>query len=237
MKSKLRILVFGILCLSFIPSFAQLNSISAIKIIEKLKAGNDRFVKNKRENQNFPKQREELSKGQHPYCIVLTCSDSRVAPEYIFDEELGKLFVVRTAGNVIDSAAMGSIEYAAEHLHATMLLVLGHESCGAVKASLEGETPSPYINSIIHKIKPAVLTAKSKCKDEKCQMTTAIKENVKNQMRTAVGESAIIKEMAQERKITVVGAVYNLKSGKVEFIEGVPSGKEEPAQHEEEHKE
>ena len=105
--------------------------------LARLMNGNARFVKGQHRPANYKRERAELTKGQRPYAIVLSCSDSRVPPEIVFDESLGKLFVVRVAGNVVDPIALGSIEYAAEHLHSKLLFVLGHESCGAVKATVE----------------------------------------------------------------------------------------------------
>ncbi len=112
-------------------------------------------------------ERPELAEGQHPYAIVLACADSRVAPELIFDESLGKLFVVRVAGNVADPVVLGSIEYAVEHLHANLLMVLGHENCGAVKATIGGGAFPPNIEALIKRITPAVDKVRVQRLDEK----------------------------------------------------------------------
>lgn len=183
-----------------------------------LQTGNQHFIANEPQKQDFIKQREELSKGQAPKVIVVTCSDSRVSPEIIFDKGLGEVFVIRTAGNVLDSVAIGSIEYAAEHLGSQILLVLGHTSCGAVTATLAGETPSPYINSIIHKIQPALATCKEHHIEESKLLDATIEENVKNQINKVVKDSKIIHELNAEGKLIVIGAVYDIKTGVVNYV-------------------
>lgn len=178
-----------------------------------LSPGNAKFVKDPEQK----KKREELSKGQHPKTIVVACSDSRVSPEIIFDKGLGELFVVRTAGNVVDSVALGSIEYAAEHLHAPNLLVLGHTKCGAVTAACSGHSESPYINSILALIEPAVEKAKHEHKAGDELISTATVENVENQIKFIM-TSKIIKELVEEKKLTIKAAVYDIKTGRIEYI-------------------
>lgn len=200
--------------------FAQLPSLNNFKHINALKEGNERFVNNKVLEKDFPMDRANLSKGQNPYAIIVACSDSRVAPEYIFDEHLGKLFVIRTAGNVLDKIELGSIEYAAEHLHTPILLVLGHTSCGAVHAAVAGgDLHSQNLESIVNKIEPAVTRAKKMHKHEHEVMDEAIKENVINQIKFAEKNSKILKELIEKEKLKVIGGIYDIKSGVVEFIE------------------
>jgi carbonic anhydrase len=188
----------------------------AISIDEVLK-GNDNFRANVRKNQDFDKQREELSKGQKPHTIVVACSDSRVCPEIVLDNGLGEIFVVRTAGNVVDSVALGSIEYAAEHLHSQNLVIMGHTSCGAVTAALSGETESPYINSIIRNIQPAVKFAKNKKADKNKTLNLAIEENVRNQIKM-IKKSKIIAELTKEGHLNIVGCVYHLDTGEITYV-------------------
>jgi carbonic anhydrase len=166
---------------------------------------------------NLPKQREELTAGQQPYAIILGCSDSRVPPELLFDESLGQLFIVRDAGNVADSVTLGSIEYAAEHLHAKLLVVLGHTSCGAVKATLAGGDVPPNIGAIANRIAPAANRAKAKHLDEKETALEASVENVREQMDACVGQSTLIRELVEKNELKLVGAIYDLETGKVEF--------------------
>ena len=131
--------------------------------MKKLMAGNQRFVSEAYNRGDIGLSRRlELSKGQHPFAIIVDCSDSRVAPEFIFDQGLGDLFVIRTAGNIVDDIAIGSVEYAVEHLGVRLVLVLGHEDCGAVKATVAGGKAEGHIDAIVQAIKPAVAIAKKK---------------------------------------------------------------------------
>ena len=141
-------------------------------------AGNRRFVAGRPQARDLVSLRQKLVSGQSPKAIILSCSDSRVGPELIFDQSLGDIFVVRTAGNVADAIALGSIEYAVEHLHSPLLVVLGHQKCGAVNAACSGEKmPSSNLDAIVEKIRPAVNQAKTYAKADDL-VESAIKENV-----------------------------------------------------------
>jgi carbonic anhydrase len=188
--------------------------------LRSLKVGNEHFIKGTNGKYNFVKLREMFAKSQQPHTIILTCADSRVVPEYIFDQGLGQIFVVRNAGNIMDSATIGSIEYAIEHLKAKRLLVLGHTHCGAVTAAFEGETESPFINSIIHSIYPAVIKVRNKFPDKEKGIQAAIELNVKNQMLKAIELSKIIREAVEQYKLQVIGGVYDIETGKIEFLKG-----------------
>jgi carbonic anhydrase len=187
--------------------------------ITKLNEGNDRYVSGKTSSKDFSREREELVKGQKPYAIILTCSDSRVPPEYIFDESLGQLFVIRDAGNVVNTDVLGSIEYAVEHLHSHLLVVMGHELCGAVKATLEGGKVPPNIGALVYKIKPAVKAAKAKKLNEEETLNAAIEENTHIQIKEALKQSKIIKENFEKGDLKIYSAIYNLHTGKVQFEE------------------
>jgi carbonic anhydrase len=193
--------------------------VSPDQAVSALHAGNDRYVHDHLAPKHFPAERHQLAAGQQPYAIVLACADSRVAPELLFDESLGKLFVVRVAGNVIDPVVLGSIEYAAEHLHSHLLVVLGHEGCGAVKATLDGGTPPPNIAELTKRIAPAVEKTKGK------GMDAAVAENVRLQMAAALSASPMLSEMAKKKEIRIVGAVYHLETGTVEWLGTSPRGK------------
>ncbi|MBI3578216.1 MAG: carbonic anhydrase [Ignavibacteriales bacterium] len=192
------------------------------ELLERLQAGNVRYVKGKPSSKDFVRERPELAKGQQPYAIVLTCSDSRVPPEFIFDESLGQLFIVRTAGNVVDSVVLGSIEYAAEHLHAGLLVVLGHEACGAVEATIAGGKVPPNIGSLVGRIQPGVNRIKAKHPEEKALLSNCVEENVRQQMEQAVAQSTVLSEMAERGELRIAGGVYSLATGTVEFL--TPSG-------------
>jgi carbonic anhydrase len=181
--------------------------------LQKLMDGNKRYVEGKLGSKDLgDNKRKELVKGQKPFAIVVTCSDSRVPPEL--------LFVVRVAGNVVDPIALGSIEYGAEHLNSPLLFILGHSKCGAVKATLEAKgEPEGNIGAIVKKITPAAKAAKKKGGTEDQIFETAIQENVKNVYKDVMSKSKIIPELAHEGKLKIVAGEYMLATGKVEMIE------------------
>ena len=200
-----------------LPTRAQ-EGVPADEALALLKGGNERFVAGRMRAKDFLRARPELAKGQHPYAIVLACADSRVAPELVFDESLGQLFVVRVAGNVADPVVLGSIEYAVEHLHTNLLVVLGHESCGAVKATISGGEAPPNIAALLKRIFPAVHKVRTQNLGEQALLTEAIKENVRYQMQLSLFESEVLSHFVREKKLKVVGGVYGLQTGKVEMI-------------------
>lgn len=196
------------------------EAVDVAKLLKRMQDGNSRFVKGTSSFRNVIKGRQETAKGQKPYVTVVTCSDSRVPPELIFDESIGQIFVVRLAGNVIDSAALGSIEYAAEHLHSGMVMVLGHESCGAVKATIEGGAVPPNIGSIVWRLQPAVQAMKAKGFKDKELISASVEENVRQQIAALTGNSDVMKELVEKNEVAVVGAVYNLETGAVSMLGG-----------------
>lgn len=190
-------------------------SVSADKAMDMLVAGNQRFVTEKFADINMGQmRREELTKGQHPFAIIVSCSDSRVPPELVFNEGLGDLFVVRTAGEVVDDVALGSIEYAIEHLGVKLVVVLGHEECGAVKATIAGGEIPGHILAITSAITPAVNQAKMQKGD---LLTNSIGANVDMIVEKLNTSEPIIKESIGKDHVKIVGAVYELKTGKVVF--------------------
>jgi carbonic anhydrase len=198
---------------------------SAAEVWDSLTAGNQRFVAGKPLARDLASLRHKLASGQSPKAIILSCSDSRVGPELIFDQSLGDLFVVRTAGNVADAVALGSIEYAVDHLHSTVLVVLGHQRCGAVNAACSGEKmPSPNLDAIVEKILPAVNQAKSYAKSEDL-IESAIKENVHQSARDLLANSEIIRDAVESGKLTVIEAEYEIESGQVVHL-NAPASKQ-----------
>lgn len=188
---------------------------SAAEVWNSLMAGNRRFVAGKPEARELASLRHKLASGQSPKAIILSCSDSRVGPELVFDQSLGDIFVVRTAGNVADKVALGSIEYAVEHLHSPLLVVLGHQKCGAVNAACSGEKmPSANLDAIVEKINPAVAQAKSYAKADDL-LESSIKENVHRSATDLSANSEIIRDAISSGKLTVIEAEYELESGQV----------------------
>lgn len=182
--------------------------------LNKLLEGNKRFVGGSMEPKNFAARREELKQGQQPIATVVTCSDSRVVPEYIFDAGLGEIFKVETAGNVVDKIGIGSVEYAVGHLHTPLLIVLGHEKCGAVKAAYQDHKES-NITNIVKKLQPAIKKAK-KGGDEAVEMEQAAVYNIKNVMRK-LKRSPVVKEALEKGMLRAVGMKYYL-DGRVEIV-------------------
>lgn len=188
--------------------------------LSKLLRGNRRFVSDQSKHPNVTaKRRTEVAKGQHPFAIVLTCADSRVSPELLFDAGLGDLFVLRVAGNVTDDAILGSIEYAVEHLHAPLIMVLGHERCGAVSATVDavksgGEVPR-HIDSLVKALRPAVDRVKADGGDVVDHAVSANAELVAEALRKS---GPVLAEHVEEGALKVVAARYDLDSGEVQVL-------------------
>jgi carbonic anhydrase len=189
-------------------------SVGPDEALSRLKAGNERFATSKvSAGKPVAARRAETAKEQHPFAIVVACADSRSAPEIVFDQNIGDLFVVRTAGNLVDDYALGSIEYAVEHLGARLIVVLGHQRCGAVKAALAGGSAPGHINSLVRDIQPAVAESKGKEGDG---LTNAIHEN-DAQVAAKIRKQAQLGEHASQ--VRIVEGYYDLDTGKVEWTE------------------
>lgn len=184
------------------------------EILDRLKTGNDRFVADKLDGklQNSTR-RDELTNGQAPYAIVLSCADSRVVPELAFDAGLGELFVVRVAGNVANSSSIASIEYAVAHCGSTIIVVMGHQSCGAVTAAVGGGDNGYNINHLLAHITPAIQAS-----GEGASITDIVKKNAELTAKDLSSRSAIIRDAVAAGTVKVVPAYYNLDSGKVDFL-------------------
>ncbi len=198
------------------------SGISADEALGRLLAGNKRYVESKMNacGETTATAREKLAKGQQPYAIILSCSDSRVPPEIIFDKGLGEIFVVRVAGNVPDPVVLGSIEYAAEHLGSPLVMVLGHERCGAVKATVDANGKGEgNIGAIVKAIAPALEKVK---KDKNCDLKDkeklvecVVDANAQMVAQNLTKQSRVIRELVHEGKLKIVAAKYDLDDGKV----------------------
>jgi carbonic anhydrase len=187
-------------------------SVSTEAALAKLKEGNARFVRNKVSTAKpTTAKRLETAQAQHPFAIILGCADSRTSPEIVFDQNIGDLFVVRTAGNLVDDHALGSIEYAVEHLGARLIVVLGHQRCGAVIAAMASDTAPGHVESLVRDIQPAVQAVKGKPGDA---TDLAIAENARL-MADKIRTDAALGDLAKD--VRVIPAVYNLDTGKVEW--------------------
>ena len=189
--------------------------------LQKLMDGNKRYVSGDLAKKNIgDDRRKELLKGQKPFAIVVTCSDSRVPPELLFDQGMGDIFVIRVAGNVVDQIELGSIEYGAEHLNAPLLILLGHSNCGAVKATLETKGKAEgNIGAIVKKIAPAAKAAQKKGGSEEEILEAAIQGNLRNVYKDLMSKSTIIPHLTKEGKLKIVAGEYSLATGKVEMID------------------
>jgi carbonic anhydrase len=192
------------------------QTVSAASALAELKAGNAHHVAHRYTHPHQTSERQrELASGQHPHAQVLSCADSRVPPEVVFDQGLGDLFVVRVAGNVASDAELGSLEYGALHLHVPLLVVLGHQHCGAVTAAVEGGEAEGHIASLVTLIRPAVEATKGMPGDP---VDNAVKANVEMTVKK-LRSSPIFSELIAGGKLKIVGAVYSLDTGKVTWLE------------------
>jgi len=204
-------LAINVLCDAAEPT----TSVSGDEALKKLTDGNARFVSGKRESLDAAKRRAEVAKEQKPFAVIVSCSDSRVPPELVFDQGLGDIFVIRTAGEVLDSAAIGSIEYAVEHVGVRLIVVLGHQRCGAVAAAVSGAQDTGQIVHLIKAIQPAVEEVKGKPGDALDNAVHAQALDVVKKLQTT---DPIISESFQSGKLSIVGGYYSLDSGKVDFL-------------------
>jgi carbonic anhydrase len=186
---------------------------------EELMDGNRRFQDNTPDPHDWARERRVLAKGQKPGVIVFTCSDSRVPPELVFDQSLGRVFVVRTAGHVQNRHVLASIEYAAEHLHAKLLVVMGHEKCGAVTAaaSSAGDGETENIQALIEGIRPSLSPLLDRYQGEEL-VKRGIEAHIHQTAADLLRRSPILYHLAKENELTIVKAFYNLKSGAVQRL-------------------
>ena len=200
------------------PAHADQAIVPPAEAISRLKDGNSRYTNgNQQHPRQSTKQRVELIKNQHPFAIVVGCADSRVPPEIVFDQGLGDLFVLRVAGNVIDDHSLGSIEYAVDHLAVRLIVVLGHQSCGAVKAAkdtIAAKTEAPaHIQSLVTAIQPAVEATVHG------DLETTVKANVKDVVQALRSSTPVLKPKVDSGELRVLGAYYSLDTGAVSFLD------------------
>jgi carbonic anhydrase len=186
--------------------------VSADEALTRLKNGNARFINAKvSEGKPVADRRAETAQAQHPFAIVLGCADSRTSPEIIFDQSIGDIFVDRNAGNLVDDHTLGTIEYAVEHLGVRLIVVLGHERCGAVSAAVAGGEAPGHIQSLVRDIQPAVQAVKGKPGDT---VHLAVAENARR-MAERIRKEADFGDLAKQ--VHIIPAVYDLDTGKVDF--------------------
>ena len=200
---------------------AQANPhINGKEIWRQLLEGNDRFVRGRTWVRNLPRLRKTLIEGQNPKAAVLCCSDSRVPPYVVFDHSLGDLFVVRTAGLVLGPGSLGSLEYAVAHLHVPLLVVKGHESCGAVTAAVTNpDLEESQITAVVRKIVPSVTQARQTGLTGPELVEAANNLHLKSLYDCLRRRSPIVREALADQRLAMVVAKYSLASGRVEVLE------------------
>lgn len=203
------------------PKVLESGNKSSVKVIEtagdamsELKEGNKRFLKSQFVNANYHQRIEETKTGQHPHSLVLTCMDSRVPPEIIFDQGIGNIFVVRNAGNIEDENVLGSMEYAVDHAGTKLIVVMGHSHCGAVTGAIH-DVKIGNLTQLLEQIKPAI---KTDVHDPNVIDDTA-KNSIQITINDILSRSEVIRELVQEKKVMLVGAFYDIESGIVTFME------------------
>jgi carbonic anhydrase len=189
----------------------------------RLREGNERFVSGESLHPNQDAaRRSSLLEDQNPFAVIFGCSDSRLAAEIIFDLGLGDAFVVRTAGQVIDDAVLGSLEYSISQLRVPLIVILGHDSCGAVtatKAAVEtGEMPAGFIRDLVERITPSVLTAK---RNEQEDVNEMVVEHVKQTAARLADSSRVISDAIDDGRVAVVGLSYKLDEGRAALVSGI----------------
>ncbi|OPX55909.1 carbonic anhydrase [Oceanospirillum multiglobuliferum] len=208
------------------------KNITAIEALQRLRAGNKRFTSDVRSLESLLShtRRTELAEdGQRPCAVILGCSDSRVPAETVFDQGIGDLFVIRVAGNIVAPSQVGSIEFAAEHFGARLVVVLGHSHCGAIDATIDqlenpGKSTSIGIQSIVDRVRPSVETLLS-AGLHGCELAhAAVRANVRSSVDKLRHGSALLEHLVEQDGMLIVGAEYNLSSGVVDFFEGLPAG-------------
>jgi len=196
------------------------NDDSIPALLDKLKTGNEKFVTGHPIHPHETLNRiRELKKGQHPFVVLISCSDSRIPPELIFDQGLGDVFSIRTAGNVIGEYELGSIEYAVEHLHCKLIVVLGHENCGAIQAYAtsegtghSGDHIQNLVNYIASEEEEKVIPA-----NLKSNIDTLVKANIRHGVNLLKLSTPVLKTLVEKDEIKIIGAYYDLDTGKVLF--------------------
>jgi carbonic anhydrase len=216
MKSASILFVAGVALASSLFASDTASSLPADAALSRLLEGNKRFVAGAATHPDQTvERRTELTQGQHPFAVVLTCADSRLSPEVIFDQGLGDLFVIRNAGNLTDDHVVGSIEYAVEHLHTKLIVVLGHTKCGAVSAAVAGGEAPGHLASIVSSLTDAVTMAKHKPGDA---IDNAVRINAKLTAASLATAEPILAKAVKDDAVRVVAGRYDLATGAVEIL-------------------
>jgi carbonic anhydrase len=197
-----------------------LANLTAHKCYEILVEGNQRFVNNLSTDHDHLEMVNETREGQYPFAVVLSCMDSRTSVELIFDQGLGDLFSVRVAGNIVNNDILASIEYAVKYVGSKLLVVLGHTECGAINSAKKG-VKDGHISELLDKIKPAITKAMLETGENRLFDDTVAYTNVENSLEEIISGSEIVKDLFSKGEIGIVGAVYNVDNGQVDFFKNL----------------
>lgn len=195
----------------------SLDQLTPNRAAEFLMEGNERFVSNLKRDHDHLETINETRDGQFPFAVILSCMDSRTSVELIFDQGLGDLFSIRVAGNVVNDDIIGSIEYAVKYVGSKLLVVLGHTSCGAIDSAVKG-VQDGYITGLLDRIRPSISRAKLKSDSECKHGDKVVYANVENSLQEVISKSPIVNELFTSGQIGLMGAVYNVENGSVDFF-------------------
>jgi carbonic anhydrase len=205
-------------------SKGYLQDLTPYQGYELLLEGNKRFINNLKKDHDHLELINQTSEGQYPFAVILSCMDSRTSVELIFDQDLGDLFSIRVAGNIVNDDILASIEYAIKYVGTKVLMVLGHTECGAIKSAKQGVTDG-HITNLLKKIEPSI--SKAMLYDEENYMfhDNVAYANVENSLEEILTRSKIVKEMFEKGEIGIVGGVYNIENGMVDFFKNLTKKK------------
>lgn len=197
----------------------SLTAMTPSSAVEKLKKGNTRFVEKKTRSRDWLAKVSASASGQYPFAVILACMDSRAPIEIIFDQGIGDVFVIRIAGNVVNEDVLGSMEFATKVVGSKLLVVLGHTSCGAVKGSID-DAKLGNLTGLLAKIRPAVLASGPGSSKDDAYVTKVVEANISQAMKEIREKSATIKAQLDADTVGIVGAIYDIFTGKVTFLPG-----------------
>lgn len=197
-----------------------LQNLTPYQGYETLVEGNKRFVNNINSDHDHLEMINETREGQYPFAVILSCMDSRTSVELIFDQGLGDLFSIRVAGNIVNDDILASIEYAIKYVGSKVLMVLGHTECGAIKSAKAG-VKDGHITSLLDRIQPSIAKAMLKDDGDHLFSDNAAYANVENSMEEILTRSEIVKQMFKNGEIGLVGGVYNIETGQVDFFKNL----------------
>lgn len=206
-----------------------LQNLTPYQGYEILREGNQRFINNLKADHDHLELINQTREGQFPFAVILSCMDSRTSVELVFDQGLGDLFSIRIAGNIVNNDILASIEYAIKYIGSKVLMVLGHTECGAIKSAKQGVTDG-HITELLKRIQPSI--SKSLLKDDKDYLfdDKVAYANVENSLEEILTRSEIVKEMFEKNQIGMLGGIYNIENGEVDFFKNLTRKKKENKQ-------